>query len=56
MSIKGLFIANVFYTASGKYADCIFLVSNSPELTLTSCTATKTNDISVNNRLFFFAS
>ena len=41
MLIKGSFIANVFYPASGKHADCTFLISNSPELNLLDRTAKK---------------
>ena len=52
MPIKGSFIANVFYPASGKHADCTFLVSNSPEPNLLGCTAIKTLNISVDNLLF----
>ena len=52
MPIEGSFIANVFYPASGKHADCTFLVSNSPELNLLGRTAIKTLDISVYNLLF----
>ena len=53
MPIKGLFIANVFYPASGKHADCTFLVSNSPELNLLGRTAIKTLDISIESFVFF---
>ena len=52
MPIKGSFIDNVFYPASGKHADCTFLVSNSPELNILGRTAIKTLDISVDNLLF----
>ena len=52
MPIKGSFIANAFYPASSKHADCTFLVSNNPELNLQGHTAIKMLDISVNNLLF----
>ena len=52
MPIKVWFIANAFYPASGKHADCTFLVSNSPELNLLGRAATKPLDISVDNLLF----
>ena len=52
MPIKGSFIANVFYPASSKHANCTFLVSNSPELNLLDRSAIKTFDVSVDNLLF----